>query len=52
MTIFFLPGTHCADFLQNVLALDSGQNELPYRLCKPNLCMCGAQGLCKTGEEK
>lgn len=49
----FLLGLHFADFLEKLLALDSEQDELLYRICKLNLCMCQARAQCQdTGEEK
>lgn len=44
----FLLGLYFADFLEKLLALDSKQDELLYRICKLNLCMCQAHTLCKT----
>lgn len=49
----FLPGLHFADFLEKLLALDSEQDELLYRICKLNLCLCQAHTQRQdTGEEK
>lgn len=49
----FLLGLHFADFLEKLLTLDSEQDELLYRICKPNLCMCQAHATMQDmGEEK